>query len=156
MQDSIIKGRIAEDIVSEMLREAGYFIYRFGYEGILQSLIQKGLPKMRADNITAEKIRSMPDFIVMDKNCDVFFIEVKFRTSQNIDKSFKEWLRKATRYWPEAKLLLVHPSRPNFLISTIYDYNKTGKLYPLEKDKFISVSKELTLRYGELIVEYLM
>ncbi|OGN21265.1 MAG: hypothetical protein A2915_00325 [Candidatus Yanofskybacteria bacterium RIFCSPLOWO2_01_FULL_41_34] len=155
MQDSIIKGRIAEDIVSEMLREAGYFIYRFGYEGILQSLIQKGLPKMRADNITAEKIRSMPDFIVMDKNCDVFFVEVKYRSSLENGSGFNEWLRKANKYWPEAKLLLVHPHEPNFLISTIKDYARTGKLYPLEKDKFMSVSKELTLRYGELIVKYL-
>ena len=64
--DNVLKGRIAETIVSEMLQEASYFVYRFGYEGILQSLTQRGFPKMKEGDIEAEKVRTMPDFIVMD------------------------------------------------------------------------------------------
>ena len=152
--NNIIKGRIAETIVSEMLQEAGYFVYRFGYEGILQSLIQKELPKMRKDSIVAIKIKTMPDFIIMDKCGEVFFIEVKYRSNKENDGYFKEWLKKAARYWPEAKLLLVHPYEPYFQISTIFDYTKTGKLYPLEKDKFLRVDKILLKRYTELLNRY--
>ena len=153
-QNNIIKGRIAEDIVSEMLREAGYLVYRFGYEGILQSLIQKGLPVMRKDSITAEKIRTMPDFIVMDKNCDVFFVEVKYRNSEKKGDSFNDWLRKATKYWPEAKLILAHPYQPYFQISTISDYAKSGRLYPLERDKFLKVPYKIITDYAGILRKY--
>lgn len=154
--NNVIKGRIAEDIVSEMLREAGYFIYRFGYEGVLQSLIQEGLPKMRKDSVVAQKIRTMPDFIVMDRAGNVFFVEVKYRHSGENDRSFTDWLKRAVRYWPEAKLLLIHPYEPNFQISTIFDYVKSGKLYPLERDRFLRVDKELAVHYAKLIKKYLI
>jgi len=152
----VLKGRIAETIVSEMLQEAGYFVYRFGYEGILQSLIQEGLPKMRSDSVVAEKIRTMPDFIVMNKAGDVFFIEVKYRSSIENDQSFKDWVRKANKRWPEAKLILVHPYEPYFQISTIFDYAKSGKLYSLERDKFLKVDKKLITSYTELVKKYLI
>ncbi|OGY09358.1 MAG: hypothetical protein A3D24_04610 [Candidatus Blackburnbacteria bacterium RIFCSPHIGHO2_02_FULL_39_13] len=153
--ENIIKGRIAETIVSEMLQRADYLVYRFGYEGVLQSLIQKGLPKMRADNITAEKIRTMPDFIVMDRNNDVFFVEVKCGDSAENSRGFREWLRKATKYWPEAKLILVYTHEPYFEISTIKDYAKTRRLYRLYEDKFLPVDKKWVTRYRELVMTYL-
>ena len=154
--DRIIRGRTAENILSEMLREAGYSVYRFGYEGILQNFAQKGLPRMKAKTVPAEKIRSMPDFIVMNKEGDVFFIEVKYRHNGENDQYFKEWLRKAVKYWPEAKVLLLHPYEPCFQISTIIDYVKTKKFYPLEQDKFIKVSKSLVVQYGEMVKKYLI
>lgn len=68
--ERVLKGRVAETIVSEMLQDAGYFVYRFGYEGILQSLTQRGLPRMNEGDLEAEKVRTMPDFVVM-KDGDV-------------------------------------------------------------------------------------
>ena len=38
--ESILKGRMAESLVSEILREAGNQVYRFGYESTLQNLTQ--------------------------------------------------------------------------------------------------------------------
>ncbi len=153
--NNLIKGRIAENIVSEMLQEAGYFVYRFGYEGVLQSLTQKGLPKMKLNTIPAQKIRTMPDFIVMDKEGNVFFVEVKFRSNGEKDPIFKEWLKRAVRYWPEAKLLLVHLHEPYFQISTILDYMKCNKLYPLDRDRFLSVDKQFLVKYSKLIGKYM-
>lgn len=40
--ESVVKGRIAEAIVEELLRACGNQVYRFGYEAILQNLIQNG------------------------------------------------------------------------------------------------------------------
>ena len=153
--ERMIRGRIAENIVSEMLSEAGYFVYRFGYEGILQSLVQRGLPKMKQTTVPAEKIRSMPDFIVMNKEGDVFFIEVKYRNGKETDGYFKEWLRKTDKYWPEAKIILLHPYEPYFQISTIRDYAKTSKLYPLEQDRFLNVKIGLVEKYGGMIKKYI-
>ena len=109
---------------------------------------------MRQDSIVALKIRTMPDFIVMDKNNNVFFVEVKYRANGESDLAFKEWLRKAVRYWPEAKLLLVHPYEPYFQISTILDYAKSGKLYSVDRDKFVRVTRDITIKYNEMIKKY--
>ncbi|OGZ04255.1 MAG: hypothetical protein A2648_00430 [Candidatus Lloydbacteria bacterium RIFCSPHIGHO2_01_FULL_41_20] len=91
----------------------------------------------------------------MNKEGDVFFIEVKYRANGQEDRYFTEWLRKAHKYWPEAKILLLHPYEPCFQISTIKDYVKSGKFYPLDQDKFIRVSKDLVREYAKLIKKYL-
>ena len=153
-QENILKGRIAETIVSEMLQEAGYFVYRFGYEGLLQSFAQRGLPKMKKGDIEADKVRSMPDFIVMDKEGDVSFVEVKFRARRELNEEFRERIGRASKYWPEAKLLVVYPSEPCFMISSFPAFARTGKLYPLEQDKFLRVEKNLITRYSELVKKY--
>jgi hypothetical protein len=38
--ENILKGQTAESLVSEILREAGNQVYRFGYESTLQNLTQ--------------------------------------------------------------------------------------------------------------------
>ena len=40
--ENMIKGRIAEAIIEELLKASGNDVYRFGYESILQNLVQKG------------------------------------------------------------------------------------------------------------------
>lgn len=151
--ESVLKGRIAETIVSEMLKEAGYFLYRYGYEGLLQSLVQNGLPRMRKGDREADKIRSMPDFVVMDRTGDVSFVEVKYREKRE-DEKLRERLGRAAQYWPEAKILIAYPTEPHFLISSFPVFAKTGTLYLLENDKFITVPKKLIADYGKLCKKY--
>lgn len=38
--ENILKGRMAEGLVEELLKESGNKVYRFGYEAILQNLTQ--------------------------------------------------------------------------------------------------------------------
>lgn len=152
---AILKARIAETIVSEMLQEAGYFVYRFGYEGLLQSLVQRGLPQMQPGDIEAEKVRSMPDFIIMDRAGDVSFVEVKFRSQRDLDASLRDWIGRALRYWPEAKLILVHPSAPHFVISGVRGLARTGRLLALEEDRYIRVPRSIVRKYEPLVLEYL-
>lgn len=152
--ENLIKGRIAETIVSEMLMEAGYFVYRFGYEGILQSLIQKDLPKMKENDMEAEKIRTMPDFIVMNKEGDVSFVEVKFRSAENLGEETRKLIFKTAKYWPETRMLFVKPQSPHFLISTVRDFVKTEKLYSLNREKFLRVGEQLISKYEKLIQKY--
>lgn len=158
--ENVLKGRMAETIVSRMLTDADYFVYRFGYEGILQSLIQKGLPKMKEGDIEAEKVRTMPDFIVMNKEGDVSFVEVKFRSSSAFDGTtlvlaeLKEEVRKIAKYWPESKLIFVTSKQPHFLISATTPLSKTWKLYPLEKERFLKVDEKIIRKYQSLVKKY--
>lgn len=153
-QDGLIKGRIAETIVSEMLREAGYFVYRFGYEGILQNLAQKNLPKMKSEDFGAKKVRAMPDFIVMNKEGEVYFVEVKFRSSDRLEDETKSLIFETAKNWPEARMLFVKPKKPHFLISRAKDFTKTGKFYLLEEEKFLKVDKSIIEKYEKLVEKY--
>ena len=76
--ESMLKGRMAESLVSEILREAGNQVYRFGYESTLQNLTQVEKVFDSKSDI-GEKIRSIPDLLVINKKGEPFFIEVKFR-----------------------------------------------------------------------------
>lgn len=153
--ENIIKGRIAETIVSEMLQDAGYYVYRFGYEGILQSLIQRGLPRMLESDREAEIIRIMPDFIVMTKDGDVSFVEVKFRASDKLEKETEQMILKIANHWPDARILFVKPKKPHFLIVRAQDFARKRTLYPLEREKFLKVGQKSIQKYEKLVEKYL-
>lgn len=38
--ENIVKGRIAEGLIGELLKKCGNKVYRFGYEAVLQNLTQ--------------------------------------------------------------------------------------------------------------------
>jgi hypothetical protein len=80
---SIIKGRIAEAIVEELLRSSGNQVYRFGYESILQNLTQTD---SRFDRYSrnGEQVRSIPDFVVVNSEGRSFLVEVKFRADPRL------------------------------------------------------------------------
>ena len=144
--ENLIKGRIAETIVEEMFRDAGYQVYRFGYESFLQSLVQKE-NKINKRNIVGKMVSSMPDFLVV-KNNKPDFIEVKFRKDGKLDKEELE-------SWSKARVLLVFPFQPFFRISSVTAFLETGELYDLAKDNFLSIKKEIIESYIPLIKKYL-
>lgn len=152
---NLTKGRIADTIVCGLLKEAGYSVYRFGYEAVLQNFVQPGLPTMKEGDVEAEKIRTMPDFIIMDKEGDVSFIEVKYRNSTGIRKILGDWLSgEAIKHWPEAKLLLVTPEEPFFWIFSSKNGCLKEDMWPLEEDRFIKVDKTLISKYANLVKEW--
>lgn len=144
---------MAETIVGEMLRDGGYFVYQFGYEAVLQNLIQRGLPRMNKGDAAAEKIRTMPDFIVM-KEGSVSFVEVKFRSGNGVDTRLKEWAERAARHWPEAQLIIVRPREPYFFISTIQGLADSGRMNPLSQDPNIRIDPEILKQYADLVCKY--
>ncbi len=77
--DSMQKGKKAEKIVSDMFKEAGFKVVKYGYEYTVSELADRNnLIKGRA----AEYIRHQPDFIIVNKENEAFFIEVKFRSTK--------------------------------------------------------------------------
>lgn len=78
----MIKGRIAETLIEELFLSLDYNVFRYGMENTVPG-IMKLLKGVRGD--VAANIRRMPDFVIQ-KEKDVFFIEVKFRTSEEFSK----------------------------------------------------------------------
>lgn len=77
---NLVKGKIAETIFAQMLRETKEFtVLEFGYEKIIPELVQQGYTE---NSEMIETLRTAPDFAVINrKNREVKLIEVKYRKS---------------------------------------------------------------------------
>ena len=144
--ENMVKARIAETIVEEMFRTAGYQVYRFGYESVLQNLVQTKNRIYKKDGV-GQVVASMPDLLVV-KERKPDFIEVKYRKDGKLD-------RKKLKSWAEGRILLVFPFEPFFKISKVKDFIETGKMYELDKDRFIPINKKIIDKFIPLIKKYL-
>jgi hypothetical protein len=90
-REGMIKGRIAETLIEELFLSLEFNVYRYGMENTVPGIMQL-LKGVRSD--VAHWIRKMPDFVIQNpKTREVFFIEVKFRASEefsidNVDKEY--------------------------------------------------------------------
>ncbi len=144
--DNMVKARIAETIVEEMFRTADYQVYRFGYESVLQNLVQTK-NRIDSNDEVGQVVASMPDFLVV-KDQIPDFIEVKFRSDGRLNKN-------QLNSWAHGRVLLIFPFPPYFKISRVEEFVKTGKLYDLDKDKFIPISKSVVEKFIPLVEKYL-
>ena len=141
----MLKGRIAEAIVEEMFKEAGYMVYRFGYEAIIQNL--SNIPTPLKKTPAGRKILSMPDFIII-KDMAPDFLEVKYRAGDPRPED-SEYLRES---WPEAKILFVCKKEPHFRIARVIDFVDHNYLFPLEQDKYSEITPELIKKYSKQVI----
>ena len=79
---NLVKGRIAETIFSQMLRDAGVFtVLEFGYEKIVPDLLQYDHGH---DDPVIETLRTAPDFAIINQMTkEVKLVEVKYRRQLN-------------------------------------------------------------------------
>ena len=130
-----------------MLKEAGFQVYRFGYEAIIQNLTQAGMEIKR--NPTGKKILSMPDFVVI-KDGYIELVEVKFRSNKPNNKSPK--IKSLAKTWPETKILFVCKEEPYFRIANIIEFVDKNYLIPLEKFNRMKVDAKLIKKYSKQVI----
>ena len=154
--EGMLKGRMAESMVEEILRKSGNSVYRFGYEAILQNLTQIQNAFDRHTD-AGERIHSIPDFIVLDQNNEPLFLEVKFRANGKLHKDDKNRLEKIKEFW-NAKILLVNcKNKPYFQISEppYFDNNGQLTLKPLREEKDWKIDEEIYKEAEVLVEKYL-
>src|SRR3989344_3988764 len=106
----LIKGRIAEVIFEQMIREEGkYTVIPFGYEHTMPTLSQyrniADVPKI-IDNIA-----DAPDFALISENkTKIYLVEVKFQTTFDIEK-IKECALKLSKRWEYPWLFVATPKK---------------------------------------------
>lgn len=147
---------MAETLFEEMLRQSGIIVYRFGYEAIVQNLVQLD-EKFNRYTEVGEKIRSIPDFIVIDKNGKPEFVEVKFRWKPELHSADYKKLENILKSW-NAKIVFVNCwTQPYFRICTppYFDKNKKLVLKPLIEENDWKIKKEVYDTYEELVYKYL-
>ncbi len=86
---NLVKGKIAETVFAQMLRETKAFtVLEFGYEKIIPEMIQQGYSEK---NEMIETLRTAPDFAVIElKTKHVKLIEVKFQHNLNMSYVLKD------------------------------------------------------------------
>ncbi|MBI5187473.1 MAG: hypothetical protein HZA07_00120 [Nitrospirae bacterium] len=154
--ESMLKGRMAETLVEELLRQSGNIVYRFGYEAIIQNLTQLEESFDRYSEV-GERLRAIPDFIVIDKKGKPVFVEVKFRWRPELHERDYKLLGKIDNFW-KAKIIFVNCwEQPYFRVSEppYLDKNKKLILKPLLQEKEWEIDKELYDIYEELVHRYL-
>lgn len=79
---NLVKGKIAETIFAQMLRETSDFtVLEFGYEKIIPDLVGQGYEE---NDVLVETLRTAPDFAVINHvTREVRLIEVKYMRSIN-------------------------------------------------------------------------
>lgn len=147
---NLVKGRIAETIFEQMLRDAECFtILAFGYESVLPELAHRQ-HDIHAEE-TMEIIRRAPDFAVINNEThDVHLIEVKYLMNLKA-----EWVLKDAKLmyesWKPSYLFLATPE--GFFFDKAGDIVKNnGAIPPFIHPK---IPKELQEKYLALLNNFI-
>jgi len=159
--ENVTKGRIAETLVNELLRRAGFRVYRFGYEAVLQNLTQVEKDILHGEGDIVRQIRSIPDFLIVKD--EPFFVEVKFKSrwKESLDKNIWEdrdillQLDRITHFW-KAKVVFVTTEMPYFRVShPPYHDGKKVTFIPLEADQDLKIPDNAFAEFNRLVKKYL-
>jgi hypothetical protein len=154
--ESMLKGRMAETLVEDLLKQSGNIVYRFGYEAILQNLTQIQQNFSRYSDV-GERIRTIPDFIVIDVEGNPVFLEVKFRWDGKFYNSDKEKINLISELW-KAKIIVVNRTeKPYFRVVTPPYFDKDGLLLgkPLIEENLWKIDKAVYDKFEILVEKYL-
>jgi hypothetical protein len=151
--ENLLKGRMAESLVEELLKRCGNKVYRFGYEAVLQNLTQLEKSFDRESEV-GQRISSIPDFIVVNQE-KISLAEVKFRTDLSFYKGDVGKLKLIEELW-QAKIIWVTLTKPYFRISVPPYFNGKGELnlIPLEEDPDLGVTPDTLKQFNELVEKY--
>jgi hypothetical protein len=145
---NLVKGKIAETVFAQMLRETKEFtVLEFGYEKIIPELVQQGY---KEDSPMLETLRTAPDFAVINqKTKEVRLIEVKYMRYLGEDFVFKD-AKRMSESWNPSYLFIA--TLDGFFFDEINVIIKNGgKISPLEHSQ---ISKELQSQYLQILKDF--
>lgn len=161
-------GNIAEDIIEFLIESSpNWECVKYGIENHIEGL-KKSLKNNNKDEIS-KRIRSMPDFIAINKDTNqVLLIDVKFRSF--IDRREAKTalygfgyaqMKDYIKFWPEAYLIVVHNHDPFFMVIPLKDvewhkhfHSRTKKNETLyEQWNFAGIQKPISELFPDLSEE---
>lgn len=161
--ENILKGKIAEVLIEELLKRCKNKVYRFGDGELLYNLIQFERAFNRESKI-GRKISSVPDFLVLTRDKKFFFLEVKFRSDpEALEEELlleKEFLEK---FWRAKLVLVTSKEKPFFRILQPPYFSKEKRegwpipvlnWLPLEDDPDLGIKSKVLKEFEKLIEKY--
>lgn len=156
-RETSLKGRMAESLVYDLLKESGSEVYRIGYEAILPGLARIEESFKRSSEV-GEKIRSIPDLFVIDKSGNPYLIEVKFRWNPAGHENDLKILERIRNAWKECFVFYVNCSeKPYFRVSKDPFVDNAGRLITesVQNLKNFGITQELLSKFDALVEKYL-
>ena len=147
---NMIKARIAETLVEELFLSMEWGVFRYGMENTIPG-VMKLLKGVRSD--VAENIKRMPDFVVQDKNRNVFFIEVKFRASEQFS------INDLPRDYPYENAYIILVSKKHIKCITIQELREGKEITPSTRNylgsrKEFDLDKDTIISFCEFAVKF--
>lgn len=138
---NMVKGRVAETLIQELFLSLGYNVFHYGMERSVPGIsnLLKGIKSP-----VAREIRSMPDFIMQDRQHEVYFVEVKYRANGSF--SFKDLPKDYP--WENAFFIIVSKKHIKCLT---YQELKRGKEISPRSGNYLSKRKEFQLDRDTII-----
>lgn len=163
LPESVIKGKLAESLVEELLKSAGNRVYRLGSDALLENIVSLE-PEFNKEGPLGKKIASIPDLVIISGKGKPLFVEVKFRSEpESLEEELlleKEWLE---IYW-EAKIILVTvKEKPYFRVLTPPFFAKekregwpipVAQWQPLEIDPDLGIQRKTIQEFESLAQKY--
>ncbi|NOQ68410.1 hypothetical protein GQ568_03135 [Patescibacteria group bacterium] len=145
---NLVKGKIAETIFTQMLRETRIFtVLEFGYEKIIPELVQQGYDE---NNIMIETLRTAPDFAVIDQQTrKVRLIEVKYMRFLNLNYVLRDAKRMSESWNPSYLFIATLDGFYFDEINKIIENN--GEISQLEHPQ---ITKEVQKRYLQILKDF--
>lgn len=156
-RETNLKARMAQSLVRDLLTESGNDVHALGLESLVPVTLtlEDALEKNRR---LGEKLRSIPDFLVLDTKGMPHVLEVKFRWRPEGHSNDAKRLKVLSTYWDEAMVVFVNCSeKPYFRVSHAPFVNRAGKIVsvPLESFEAFSISDSLIKKFELLVAKYL-
>lgn len=156
-RETSLKGRMAESLVHDLLRESGNEVYKIGYEAILPGLA-KIEESFQRNSAVGEKIRAIPDFFFIDRSGRPHLVEVKFRWHPEGHEDDYKKIERLKESWEEAVIVFVNCYEKPYFRLCCYPFTGEGKKIiskPLASLEAFSISEELLDKFDALVEKYL-
>ena len=148
---NVIKGRIAETLIQELFLSLGYNVFRYGMENTIPGIMEL-LKGVRSE--VADDIKRMPDFVMQNpKTKDVYFIEVKFRASEEFS------LKNLPKNYPYENAYIVLVSKRHIKCITVGELHEGKEITPtsqnyLGKRKEFDLDKDVIIDFCKFAVQF--
>ena len=131
----LLVGSFFKNLATTIFYNAGYEVFPFGYESFLAGLKRPLYNLKLQHDSAAERIRSTPDLVVLDReNKEIYIIEVKFRSRLWDNREADIFVSSYQKYWSESILLLICPRGKNFYAQYVKYLKREYSRFPVADD----------------------
>ena len=155
--ESNLKGRMAEQLVYDLLRRCGNEVYRIGIEFSLPENERVRAALLKTP-LVGDRLRSTPDFLAIDKLGTAHLIEVKFRWNPEGHETDYKRIERVRTAWPETLMVFVNCSEKPYVRVSRYpflDENNDVVSVSIETFKPLRATKKILQETDALIEKYL-
>jgi hypothetical protein len=163
VSENILKGKIAENLVEDLLKRSGNRVYRLGSDAQLENIVQLEQDFCKDSDI-GKKISSIPDFAIIGALGKPQLLEVKFRTDpESLEEELLMDKEPLEKFWV-AKIVLVTPKEKPYFRILIPPYfvkeKRDGwpipvfKWIALEDDRDILIEADVLREFNDLVKKY--